>query len=221
MPTCTSSPASTRQGDHLDPEAEEEHEQQDPDAVQDGRELRLRAGLDVGRRPHDDARHRQAAEQARRRVLARPCPTSSRSRLARGPVCSLSVATAQSSDSTLATAAIVMPPIRTALQCSAPGHAANCEAAAEAALQVDPLDVEAEQDRRGGRRHYRDERGRDRRQRTRHPLPRQQQGDGRQAEEGRRRVQVHQLGGQRPAGSSGPGSRAHRRGRYAAEPAQS
>ena len=38
-------------------------------------------------------------------VLASPCAKSSRSRLARGPACSLSVATALSSDSALATSA--------------------------------------------------------------------------------------------------------------------
>ena len=41
-------------------------------------------------------------------MLAEPCPTSSRLRLARGPVCILSTATADSSDSMLAINATVM-----------------------------------------------------------------------------------------------------------------
>ena len=147
--------------DHLDPDAEEQDEEQDPDAVEDRRQLRLRAGLDVGRRPHDDARDRQAAEQAGHGVgqalpdeLAIEIGARAGVQLVGGDRTEQRLDAGDRRDGDAAH------------QHGGPVFGARprrkLQAAAEAALEVDALDVEAEQHRRARRRHHRDERRRDR-----------------------------------------------------------
>ena len=178
--------------DHLDPEAQEQDEEQDPDAVEDRRELRLRAGLDVGRRPDDDAGDRQATQQPGQRVgqtLPDEFPIEIGARagvqLVGGDRTEqrLDAGDGRNGDA--------------AQQHGSPVFGARprgkLQAAAETALEIDSLDVEAEQHRRARGRGHRDERRGDRRQRARHPLPGQQEGNRRESEEGCGCMQVHHL----------------------------
>ena len=160
--------------------------------MQDGGELRLPARLDIGRRPDDDAGDRQPAEQARHGVgealphqFAIEIGAGPRVQLVGGHRAQQRFHARDRGDRDAAD--------QHRDQQVRPRPHRKLKSGPKPALKIDTLDVEAQQDGRGGGRHHGHQRGRHHRQRTRHPLPGQQQGDGGQTEERGRGVQVAQL----------------------------